>query len=76
MRFQSNVHEHDPEVCYKNVTKWEKDGACKVLPKFVPFGMNVSTVINLTVGNQYRTYPSIMVYTENLYPILDKSKRR
>ena len=49
MRFQSNVDEHDPEVCYKNVTAWEKYGACEKLPKFVPFGMNVS----LTVGNHY-----------------------
>ena len=45
VRFQSNIDKHDPEVCYKNVSKWEKDEPCKELPKFVPFGMNVSAVI-------------------------------
>ena len=45
VRFQSNVTEHDPEVCYKNVTSWGSDGPCKVLPKFAPFGMNVSDVV-------------------------------
>ena len=69
VRFQSNVDEHDPEVCYKNVTAWEKYGACDKLPKFVPFGMNVS----LTVGNHYS---SSLVWTDNLYPKLDKSKSR
>ena len=60
VRFQSNVNEHDPEVCSKDVTEWEKNGPCKVLPKFVPFGMNVS------LGNQCRVCASIMVQTENL----------
>lgn len=54
VRFQSNVEEHDPEVCSKDVNKWEKEGPCKALPKFVPFGMNVSSVISLTIGNHYR----------------------
>lgn len=55
VRFQSNVDEHDPELCYKDVNTWEKDGACKTLPKFVPFGMNVS------LGNHHRVYASIIV---------------
>lgn len=42
VRLQSNVDEHDPEVCSKNLTMWEQEGPCKVPPKFVPFGMNVS----------------------------------
>lgn len=49
MRFQSNVDKHDPEVCYKDVNKWEQDGPCKELPKFVPFGMNVSPLFNVTL---------------------------
>ena len=43
MRFQSNVEKHDPEICFKNVTSWNKEGPCKTEPEFVPFGMNVST---------------------------------
>ena len=61
VRFQSNVDKHDPEVCYKDVTQWEKEKPCEEPPKFVPFGMNVSTVISLTVGNLYKVYPSRMV---------------
>ena len=48
MRFQLNFEEHDPEICFKNVTSWNKEGPCKTEPKFVPFGMNVST-------NRFRT---------------------
>ncbi|CAH3162192.1 unnamed protein product [Pocillopora meandrina] len=40
VRFQSNTDEHDPETCSKNVTSWGKEGDCKTLPKFAPFGMN------------------------------------
>ena len=50
VRFQSNVDEHDPEVCHKNVTMWEQEGPCKALPHFVPFGMNVSLL-----AGYYRT---------------------
>ena len=51
VRFQSNVDDHDPEVCYKNVTMWEQEGPCKDLPHFVPFGMNVSLL-----AGYYRTF--------------------
>lgn len=40
VRFQQNIDEHDPEICHKNLTMWGKEGDCKALPKFVPFGMN------------------------------------
>lgn len=40
VRFQSNTDEHDPKTCSKNVTSWGKEGDCKTLPKFAPFGMN------------------------------------
>ena len=59
VRLQSNVDKHDPEVCYKDVNKWEKDGPCKELPKFVPFGMNVSPVFSLTLEI---TWESILVH--------------
>lgn len=42
VRFQSNVEDHDPEVCSKNVTEWENIRQCSTPPHFVPFGMNVS----------------------------------
>lgn len=43
VRFQSNVEDHDPEVCStKNVTDWGNIPQCPKLPHFVPFGMNVS----------------------------------
>ena len=46
VRFQSNVEDHDPEVCSKNVTEWGnmKSAQCSTLPHFVPFGMNVSFI--------------------------------
>lgn len=43
VRFQSNVEDHDPEVCSKNLTAWEDiESQCSTPPHFVPFGMNVS----------------------------------
>ncbi|XP_068705998.1 cytochrome b-245 heavy chain-like [Montipora foliosa] len=40
VRFQSNLEEHDPEICSANVTLWGKEGPCKEDPQFKPFGMN------------------------------------
>lgn len=41
VRFQSNVEDHDPEVCSKNLTAWEDiESQCSTPPHFVPFGMN------------------------------------
>ena len=42
VRYQSNVNEHDPEICSKNMTMWGNLEPCKAPPKFVTFGMNVS----------------------------------
>ncbi|KAK3741225.1 hypothetical protein QZH41_017132 [Actinostola sp. cb2023] len=39
IRYQSNVNEHDPEVCMDHKL-WYKHKKCMQGPKFVPFGMN------------------------------------
>ncbi|KXJ16767.1 cytochrome b-245 heavy chain [Exaiptasia diaphana] len=39
IRYQSNVDEHDPEVCM-DPKLWFKHKKCMKPPKFVPFGMN------------------------------------
>lgn len=47
IRYQSNIDEHDPEICM-DPKLWFKHKKCMKLPKFVPFGMNVSiTAVSL-----------------------------
>lgn len=55
VRFQSNVEDHDPEVCSKNLTAWEDiESQCSTPPHFVPFGMNVSFNFQSGCSNKRR----------------------